>query len=250
VQPSSTPQYSPDGQWYWDGHRWIPTAAAGQLAAASGVYVQYAGFWLRFVAYVIDAAVIFLGQVAVLIGFGIGGAALDAVVRSSNSSATGIASSVSTVLAYGVIIAGQWLYFSLQESSPRQATLGKRALGIKVVDLEGRRVSFARATARYFSKILSGLICDIGFIMAGFTERKQGLHDMIASTLVVRAKPVNAQQLAPSGSSSATSAVVLSVVTAILVLVLTSIVVIVILLTMGGQIKNVFSNVVVALNGG
>jgi uncharacterized RDD family membrane protein YckC len=210
--------------------------------------VQHAGFWLRFVAYLIDAAIVFLGQVAILIVFGIGGVALDAAINSSNSSATGIASSVSTLVAYAVIIAGQWLYFSLQESSARQATLGKRAVGIKVVDLEGRRVSFGRATARYFSKILSGLICEIGFIMVGFTERKQGLHDMIASTLVVRTKPVNAQQVAPSGSGSATVAVITSVVAAVAVLILTSIVVIVILLTMGGQIKNVFSNVVVALN--
>jgi uncharacterized RDD family membrane protein YckC len=248
VQSGSPPQYSPDGQWYWDGQRWIPTAPTGPLAVGSGLYAQYAGFWLRFVAYLIDAAILFVGLVAVLIVFGLGGAAVDAAVSSSNSSVTGIGSSFSTALAYAVILAGQWLYFSLQESSPRQATLGKRALGIKVVDLEGRRVSFGRATGRYFSKILSGLICDIGFIMAGFTERKQGLHDMIASTLVVRTAPAGAQQLAPGGSGSATSAVVLSVVAAILIVVLTSIVVIVILLTMGGQIKNVFSNVVVALN--
>jgi len=121
-------------------------------------------------------------------------------------------------------------------------------MGIRVTDLEGRRVSFGRATARHFSKILSGLICDIGYVMAGFTERKQGLHDMIASTLVIRAHPTNAQQLQLGGSGSGATAVVVSVVAAVGILVFTSIVVIVILLTMGGQIKNVFSNVVVALN--
>jgi len=121
-------------------------------------------------------------------------------------------------------------------------------LGIKVTDLEGRRVSFGRATGRYFAKILSVLICYVGFIMAGFTARKQALHDMIGGTLVVRAQPVSGEQLLPGGSGSAASAVIVSVAAAILVLVLTSIVVIVILLTMGGQIKNVFSNVVVALN--
>lgn len=83
-------------------------------------------------------------------------------------------------------IVGVWLYFALQESSERQATIGKRAVGIYVTDLQGRRIAFGQATGRYFSKILSGLILDIGYIMVAFTEKKQGLHDMIASTLVMR----------------------------------------------------------------
>lgn len=72
------------------------------------------------------------------------------------------------------------------ESSAKQATLGKMALGIVVTDLEGARIGFGRATGRYFAKILSGLILGIGFLMAAFTERKQGLHDIIAGTLVVK----------------------------------------------------------------
>jgi uncharacterized RDD family membrane protein YckC len=59
------------------------------------------------------------------------------------------------------------------------------AIGIKVTDLNGNRISFGRATGRYFAKILSGMILMIGYIMAGFTEKKQALHDMIASCLVV-----------------------------------------------------------------
>jgi len=80
----------------------------------------------------------------------------------------------------------QWLYFSLMESSAWQATLGKKALGLTVTDLEGRRISFGRATGRYFAKIISSLILFIGYIMAGFTEKKQALHDLIAGTLVLR----------------------------------------------------------------
>ena len=72
------------------------------------------------------------------------------------------------------------------ESSSRQATVGKMALGLKVTDLEGRRISFARASGRHFAKYISGMILLIGYIMAGFTERKQALHDMIAGTLVQR----------------------------------------------------------------
>ena len=80
----------------------------------------------------------------------------------------------------------QWLYFSLTESSSWQATLGKKALGLTVTDLEGRRIGFGRATGRYFAKYLSTLILFIGWLMAGFTEKKQALHDMMAGTLVLR----------------------------------------------------------------
>jgi uncharacterized RDD family membrane protein YckC len=79
-----------------------------------------------------------------------------------------------------------WLYYALLESSAWQATLGKKALGLEVTDMEGRRISFGRATGRFFAKIISALILWIGFIMAGFTEKKQALHDMIAGTLVIR----------------------------------------------------------------
>ena len=71
------------------------------------------------------------------------------------------------------------------ESSSKQATLGKLALGIVVTDLNGNRISFGRATGRYFGKIVSGMIFAIGYIMAGITERKQALHDIMASCLVV-----------------------------------------------------------------
>ena len=72
------------------------------------------------------------------------------------------------------------------QRSPWQATLGKKAIGIQVTDLDGERISLARALGRYFAKILSGLILYVGFFMAGWTRRKQGLHDMVAGTLVVR----------------------------------------------------------------
>ena len=79
-----------------------------------------------------------------------------------------------------------WIYYAGMESSANQGTLGKMAVGIKVTDLNGERISFARATGRYFSKIISALIIAIGFIMVAFTSKKQGLHDMIAETLVIK----------------------------------------------------------------
>ena len=89
------------------------------------------------------------------------------------------------IVGYVVVMVVDWLYFALQESSAAQASLGKRAFGLKVVDERGERIEFGRATFRFFSKILSGLILGVGFLMAGFTARKQTLHDMLAGTFVV-----------------------------------------------------------------
>jgi uncharacterized RDD family membrane protein YckC len=80
-----------------------------------------------------------------------------------------------------------WLYEALLTSSSMQATPGKMVFGLRVTTVDGERIGFGRATGRFFGKIGSGAIAYIGFIMVGFTERKQGLHDMMASTLVVRA---------------------------------------------------------------
>jgi uncharacterized RDD family membrane protein YckC len=79
-----------------------------------------------------------------------------------------------------------WLYYSLLESSAWQATLGKKALGLEVTDLDGNRIGFGRATGRFFAKFISWIILLIGYIMAGFTEKKQALHDILAGTLVIR----------------------------------------------------------------
>ena len=81
---------------------------------------------------------------------------------------------------------GSWLYEAFMESSSYQATLGKMIFGMKVTDLNGNRISFERATGRHFAKWLSAMVLFIGYIMVGFTERKQGLHDLLAGTLVRR----------------------------------------------------------------
>jgi uncharacterized RDD family membrane protein YckC len=72
------------------------------------------------------------------------------------------------------------------ESSTSQATFGKMACGLAVTDTYGNRISFGRATGRYFAKILSALTLGIGFAMVGWTRQKRGLHDFVAGTLVVR----------------------------------------------------------------
>ncbi len=86
-----------------------------------------------------------------------------------------------------VAVVGPWLYHAFLESSEWQATAGKKALGLVVTDLGGARISFARASGRHFAKLITGLIpLGVGYILAGVTEKKQALHDMIAGCLVLR----------------------------------------------------------------
>ena len=90
------------------------------------------------------------------------------------------------MMVFGLgIFAGSWLYHTMMESSRHQATLGKMALGIKVTDLNGARISFARANGRFFGKWISSMIMNIGYLMAAFTEKKQALHDILAGCLVI-----------------------------------------------------------------
>jgi uncharacterized RDD family membrane protein YckC len=153
--------------------------------------VRYAGFWLRFVAYIIDDLVLSFAAFLISLPF-IGGIVFSAIGISESSEfddkmAMGIAGIIGLVfgLILVIVIMG-WLYFAFMESSKNQGTLGKLALGLKVSDLEGNRISFGRATGRFFGKILSGMILYIGYILAGLTEKKQALHDMLAGCLVVK----------------------------------------------------------------
>lgn len=142
---------------------------------------QYATFWHRLGAYLIDYILISL--ITCPLGFLMG--VMGAVAEQSGGDAAQAASAGVQLLMYGIAIVAGWLYNALMESSSWQGTVGKRVLGIRVTDLDGNRINFGRATGRYFGKMISGLICAVGFIMVLFTERKQGLHDQMASTLVL-----------------------------------------------------------------
>ncbi len=127
------------------------------IVAPAGVV--YAGFWVRFVAWIIDAIVVsVIGGIVTAITFGAG------------------------IL---FVLFGNWLYEAFMLSSEWQATVGKRAMSIAVTGLDGKPITFARATGRHFAKYISACLLGIGFIMAAFTARKQALHDMIAETLVI-----------------------------------------------------------------
>jgi len=144
--------------------------------------VKYAGFWIRFVAYIIDS--ILLGIIIGPIFFMFFAPAAGFASFADDPEAIAIfAAGMSGFVVIELVI--YLLYFAGMESSKYQATLGKMAIGVIVIDENGNRISFGRAVGRLLSKILSGLILYIGFIMAGFDSRKQALHDKIASTLVV-----------------------------------------------------------------
>jgi uncharacterized RDD family membrane protein YckC len=150
------------------------------------VGARYGGFWIRVVAAIVDFFIIHFAVHIVAAIFGLGGFAFHPGLHGlGHGAALPFLIFGSGVLGV-VTICGSWLYEALLESSSYQATLGKMIFGMKVTDLYGNRISFGRATGRHFAKILSGMILGIGFIMVGFTERKQGLHDMIAGTLVRR----------------------------------------------------------------
>lgn len=150
----------------------------------------YAGFWLRFAAYLIDSVI--LALVTVPVGFALG----IIMAATETDSDPSIAMVVNLLINGGSILTG-WLYSSLLESSSWQGTLGKKAVGLRVTDLDGNRISFGKATGRYFGKILSGMICLVGFFMAAFTEKRQALHDQLAGTLVLSGPATVAQYEPP-----------------------------------------------------
>jgi uncharacterized RDD family membrane protein YckC len=154
------------------------------LAVVSGGRVVYAGFWKRVAASFIDSfiatALSYMVQIPLVLFFGVGVAGIGG--GDPFASGMGIAM---IALIYVIAIGIPLLYFSWMHSSTNQASLGKMAVGIKVVRTDGQRISFWRAFGRYFGYILGGFTLGIGYVMAAFTERKQAMHDMISDTLVV-----------------------------------------------------------------
>jgi len=141
----------------------------------------YAGFWLRAVAYFIDTVII---SVTLALAGSFNPSAF--IIFPDANAASPLALPQLTPLAIAVTIPIVWLYYAFFEASRWQATPGKRALRLYVTDLNGRPITFARATIRHFAKIISSLTLLIGYFIAGFTDKKQALHDIIASCFVLR----------------------------------------------------------------
>lgn len=155
------------------------------------VVQTYAGFWWRFLAYLID------GMISACVFFPLGMILGVAIVASGEDPSSPPMIGARLGLN-GVSLLVTWLYYALCESSSWQGTVGKKVCGLRVTDLNGNRINFGKATGRHFGKILSGLILGIGFIMIAFTDQKQGLHDMMAGTLVLKGAAQQDYPLPPS----------------------------------------------------
>lgn len=159
---------------------------ANQGPVVTGGRVVYAGFWKRVAASFIDSfiatALSYMVQIPLMLVFGVGMAGLGG----SGSDPFGTGMGIAMIgLIYVVAIGIPLLYFSWMHSSANQASLGKMAVGIKVVRTDGQRITFWRAFGRYFAYMLGGFTLGIGYVIAAFTDRKQAMHDMICDTLVV-----------------------------------------------------------------
>ena len=183
VRPAASPSY-------------VGGSSQAAYADPAGLVVSrgftYGGFWLRFVASLIDGVIMGLAGgvlfVPLFILTGMGAHISGLAERHGQPDPAILIGFIGMILVFAAIsMLIQWLYHAYLESGEKQATWGKQALGLYVTDLMGHPITFGRASGRFFAKIVTGMIpLGIGYIMAGFTERKQALHDMIASCLVLR----------------------------------------------------------------
>jgi len=158
-------------------------------------HLLYAGFWVRFAAYWLDGLILSVPGLLLAVGLAVlvaifalsSGIAHSFPNDSKGNAAFPVAIVIVELVFIVIYIPLAWLYYAKLESGPRQATYGKRIMGIKVTNMTGERISFGHATGRYFSKIISGMVpFGFGYIMMVFMDRKQALHDLIAGTLVVK----------------------------------------------------------------
>lgn len=134
--------------------------------------LDYAGFWIRLAALIIDSIILYAINFVVIYAIG-----FESLLDPS-----------SILVYYAVTLVTYLIYFAAFESSSRQGTPGKMAVGIKIGKENGEPISFANALGRYFAKLLSSLILCIGYLMAAWDDKKQGLHDKLANTYVFYSK--------------------------------------------------------------
>ena len=144
---------------------------------------EYAGFWLRAWAGIIDVCIEATGA---LLLSAVVYYAMRRFIDPSYGLTAATASYVSGIAAIAILSVGAWLYSAFAESSHWRATLGKRIMGLQVVTARGDKLNFGQATVRHFMKFLSLFTAGFGFMMAGWTKRRQALHDMPIDCLVIR----------------------------------------------------------------
>lgn len=155
--------------------------------------VDYAGFWRRALAYLIDT--LLLSAVQSVLIFGVLVLSPQnfsfALPADRQASSLTIAWDIVAIVeqVWNVLLVAwaiTWAYYAILESSPARATIGKIALGLYVGDVHGDPITFVRASLRFWLKGLSTFLLMTGWLMAAFTPRKQALHDLLAGTLVLR----------------------------------------------------------------
>ncbi len=203
--------------------------------------VQVVGFGRRFLAYFLDGIILNLVTLCVIFGVILGGGAIAGQNKDAASAITILAQCLGFLIGVAYFV-GFW--------ATTGQTLGKMAMGIKVISTDGSPVSRGKAFLRYLGYIVSGLVLSLGFIWAAFDEKRQGWHDKIAGTYVVpkdtRFSAMDNVTFVPSDSGGAAAAVVV-LVSIVPILLLVSIVVIAVLLLLGPVVGNVFSNIVINL---
>lgn len=148
---------------------------------------QYAGFWIRFGAVLIDGIILQVAQgILNAIIYAIDGSAVSSSFVNGLVRPGGFRFQGTGLIVTLLMMMIQWLYFAFSESSLKGATLGKRLCGLRVVDLQGERISFGRATGRFFGSILSQVVCYIGYLVGASGDRNQTWHDMMAGTICIK----------------------------------------------------------------
>jgi uncharacterized RDD family membrane protein YckC len=142
---------------------------------------QFAGFWIRVCAYIIDVLVIFCLMFPIVLAYTV----YVSILASQNLRPDLVIQLLYNLFSFILGIS----YFTYCHGSKRQATVGKRCVGIYVINSEGEKLSRLHAFGRYFALFLSSITLCIGYMMAGWTKKKQALHDLVAGTYVVYGKP-------------------------------------------------------------
>ncbi|WP_158880843.1 RDD family protein [Rhodanobacter sp. L36] len=185
-----------------------PMAATPLPQTTTAALEDHAGFWKRVAAYILDFIILLIPSTIIQKMMG-SDAAQETMKQTIMATPNDMQVFVAAYQQYYatmwpallIVTVVTWIYFAACESSTWQATVGKLALGIRVVDEQGGRISFLRATGRFFAKYLSSLIILIGFLMVAWTRRKQGLHDIICNTLVLNGRASEFKPTAPSSTS-------------------------------------------------
>ncbi|HTZ72666.1 MAG TPA: RDD family protein [Candidatus Aquilonibacter sp.] len=176
---------------YSVGQTGAVAVAASYPAGITASSTNYAGFWLRVVAALLDNIILTV-PIAPLVILMFASILPGLAIARGNPAFVIAAFLPRLIFLVILLLAMKWLYWALMESSSWQATLGKKALGLYVTDLEGLRVSFGKASGRFWSGRglsmvpLGNLYYLVDCICCGFTDKKQAVHDMIAGCLVMR----------------------------------------------------------------